>query len=94
MRATRRKVHRSDANIGEVVKAARKLGITVVHIGRPTDLLVCIGAFWYPCEVKSSAKAPYTDDQLEFKALCEDKNLPMLTWRSVDDLIAQLGARA
>lgn len=94
MRSTRRRTHRSDANSAAIVQAARKLGITVVHIGRPVDLLVGIGDRWWPVELKSSLTAAYTKDQDEFRALCEDKRLPMLTWRSIADLLTQLGAKA
>jgi hypothetical protein len=84
-----RRIHRSDLNAAPIVKCARQLGIVMVPIGRPTDYLAGIGGVWYCVEIKGP-RGTYTIGQEQFKALCEEKHLPMLTWRSVDDMLGQL----
>ena len=86
MRATRRRVHRSDLNSGEIIEALRKMGCLVVVIGRPTDLLVGVSPWWFVAECKQG-KGKYTEDQQQFLKDCETFNLPFLTLRSVDKAI-------
>jgi hypothetical protein len=86
MRTTRRKVHRSDVNAKEIISAARASGAFVIPIGRPVDLLVGICGLWLPVELKHG-KGRYTKDQKEFIALCELDRLPILTWRTVEDVL-------
>lgn len=96
MRHTRRKTHRSDANSSALVKAARKLGMRVELIGRPVDAIVGVDGKWLMCEFKSG-DGGYTPDQIEFKAQCAAQNLPVLTWRTIQDVadcaFGVLGAR-
>ena len=82
----RRRVHRADGNSADLVKAARKLGMLVKLIGRPTDAFVCIDGVWFPTEFKS-AHGTYTPEQLEFQTECAQHNAPMLTWRTAQDII-------
>ena len=82
-----RRIHRSDSNAAELVSAARKLGMLVYLTGRPTDALVGIRGAWYVVEFKAPSGS-YTPAQKVFRAECEYHSLPMLTWRSVDDVAA------
>lgn len=83
----RRLVHRSDANSAALVKAARKLGMLVYYIGRPVDCFGYVQGRWTPIEVKS-AKGTYTEDQKDFIAECVNRNAPLLTWRTLADVVA------
>lgn len=91
MRATRRRVHRSDENAKEIISAARRAGVFVIPIGRPTDLLCGICGRWYVVEIKTTA-GKYTSDQKEFLNLCAVDRLPVLTWRSVDDVMRAINS--
>lgn len=83
---TRRLVHRSDANASPLLKFARKLGLLVEVIERPTDWLVFDGTIWFPAELKVS-RGTYTDAQKTFLANCAGRGAPVLTWRCEQDIL-------
>lgn len=64
---TRRRVHRSDHTQESIVRALRQLGVSVEHIGRPVDLLVCYRGETSLMEVKNKG-GTFTKDQLDFIA--------------------------
>ena len=87
-----RRAARTDANHAEIVKAARKMGCTVLDLsgvgsGCP-DLLVSIQGKNLLIEVKDSAKPPsarkLTPDQIKFHAAWKG---PIAIVESVADLI-------
>jgi hypothetical protein len=84
---------RRDANEHELVVAARKLGAIWVYSG-PLDGWCFDNGWgaWTPVEVKRR-KGKYTDAQKSFLALCEAKRARVWTWRTMDDVLASLGAQ-
>lgn len=86
MRSTRRLVHRSDTNASPMLKLARKLGLLVEVIERPTDWLMFDGSVWTPVECKSN-RGTYTEDQKKFLSNCAARNAPVLTWRCEQDIL-------
>jgi hypothetical protein len=79
--------HRPDNNASILIQAAERLGMLVELTGRPTDALVGIRGKWVPVEFKA-ARGTYTPAQEAFRERCEAHNLPFVTWRSVEDVIA------
>lgn len=82
MRATRR-----DTNAQEQIDYARVLGMFVTVIEQPLDLLVGYQGVWFLAEQKG-AKGRYTKQQTEFMDICEDRRLPVVTWRTLEDVEA------
>ena len=62
------------------------MGIVVVVIWEPVDLLVGHRGEWIPVEVKVP-RGTYTKQQRDFRADCQYFGLPVLTWRSEADVI-------
>ena len=58
----------------------------VTLTGRPTDAFVCIAGMWFPCEFKAP-RGTYTPAQLKFQTECAEHNAPMLTWRTLQDVV-------
>lgn len=94
--AMRRTIHRSDANQLELIALARKLGMHIEVIGRPTDCVATINGRMYWLEIKNPEyvgkktlrKNAYTDSQQDFIERCALSGAPMLTWRTTDDVLA------
>lgn len=80
-----RYARRKDGNKQELVDCARDLGWLIYECEKPLDLL---GFYkkWHIIEIKVK-KGKFTPAQKEFISTCNDRNAPILTWRSVDDLI-------
>jgi len=81
---------RRDSNDLILAHTAMKLGARMVFAG-PLDWWCGYRGKWYPVEMKS-ARGKYTDFQTKFLAQCEADDLPVWTWRSVDDVLKSLGA--
>lgn len=67
-----RRNHRPDDNQDEIVKALRKIGVSVEVIGKPLDLLICHRFETSLMEVKAPESKGHADeftkDQIEFMA--------------------------
>lgn len=91
-----RRAARIDANQPEIVKALRKAGALVVHMGHPVDLLCGFSGRWVAIEIKDPAKPPskrtLTDDQQEFFDQCRTRLLPVHRVETVEDALRAIGA--
>ena len=83
---------RRDANEPALIRLARQLGAVCINIQEPVDWLIGWRGRWYPCEIKT-ATGTYTDQQVLFIAAAKERELPVWTWRSEDDVLRSLGAR-
>lgn len=83
---------RRDANANPLIALGRSLGAVVVEIHQPVDLLVGWRGAWYPTELKT-ASGKYTQVQISFLAAAGERQLPVWTWRSEDDVLRCLGAK-
>ena len=91
-----RRIHRTDLNQSELLDYARKLGMHIEVIGRPTDAVVCINGRLFWLEIKNpehagkkpGRKREYTEAQHDFIDRCALSGAPMLTWRSKADIDA------
>lgn len=86
MRAARR-----DLNENELVGYAEELGALWIQTG-PLDGWVIWREHFYPVEIKRG-KNPYTDAQVLFLARCKERNAPVWTWRTIDDVVKSLNGR-
>ena len=85
-----RRAARVDENQMRLVKVARQLGLLVVIIKQPVDLLVYRPKLdkWVPTEVKNpTIPHSYTRQQKDFIEICKLYNAPFITWLTVDDVI-------
>lgn len=82
---------RRDANENDLVKAARLLGALLEQEG-PLDWWCFWRGQWIPVEIKTP-KGTYTDAQVLFLARCKERQAPVWTWRTTDDVYRCLGAR-
>lgn len=83
-----RYAQRRDANETPLVEAARRLGVVMLKAG-PLDWWAGWRQCWYPVEIKMP-KGKYTPAQVEFIAECEARQLPVWTWRAMDDVLGSL----
>lgn len=81
---------RRDANESDLLKAARLLGAMWEQQG-PLDGWLLWRGVWTPVEIKTS-KGTYTDAQVLFLARCKERNAPVWTLRTVEDVYRHLGA--
>ena len=82
---------RRDANEGPLVRLARQLGALMLQ-EPPLDWLCGWRGQWVPVEIKT-AKGKYTDAQVRFLMYAKERQLPVYTWRSEDDVLRDLGAQ-
>jgi hypothetical protein len=81
-----RRAAKQDANSTAIVEEARRLGMFVLYIGQPVDLLAYFAGEWALIEIKNpKGKNRYTKAQLEFLELCKERKAPVITWRYVQD---------
>lgn len=87
-----RRAAKSDSNQTEIVKALRRVGVSVEVIGKPVDLLICHRGETALMEVKNpDGRDELTKDQVEFIARWPGK---LHIVRSIGDaLTAVLGAQ-
>jgi hypothetical protein len=82
---------RRDKNDGELAQLAQRIGGKLVKIG-PLDYWLGIRGRWFPVEIKDPAREghanEYTKDQREFMADCHARQLPVLIWRTSDDVLS------
>lgn len=82
-----------DANEPELIKLARALGAYLEPWG-PLDWWCCWRSRWVPVEIKNpNGRNRYTDEQVLFLARCKEREAPVWTWRTEDDVLRDLGAR-
>lgn len=86
-----RRAARRDSNENALVGTAEALGAYWVQTG-PLDGWICWREYWYPVEIKHG-KNPYTDAQVLFIACCKERNAPVFTWRTVEDVLKSLNGR-
>ena len=88
-----RRAAKVDDNQGDIVKALRKIGVSVEVIGKPLDLLICHRGETALMEVKNlDGRNAYTKEQVEFIARWPGK---IHTARTVDEALrAVLGDKA
>lgn len=79
-----RRAARADANSAEIVKAARLLGWRLWNIQWPVDWLGMHRGILYAIEIKTK-KGKLTADQ---KIAQQTLGASFLTWRSIDDMLA------
>ena len=86
-----RRAAKVDANQPDIVKALRKLGAVVIHLGHPVDLLVGLSGRWLPVEIKDPSQPPskreLTDDQQAVFSLARQHNLPIAKCETVEDVL-------
>lgn len=78
---------RRDAGESAIIDAARKLGWHLWQLDKPVDWLGLYHRTWYPVEIKT-ATGTYTKAQKDFMDGSHLHGGLVLTWRSVDDMIA------
>lgn len=85
---------RRDGAEPEIIKAARQLGVCLWQLTTPVDWLSLIAGKWFPVEIKDAAreghKNEFTPAQVAFSMECSHNNGPVLIWRSVADVIADV----
>ncbi len=82
---------RRDQNENELVGTAEELGALWGQTG-PLDGWCCWREHWYPVEIKHG-KNPYTEAQVLFLIRCKERNAPVWTWRTIDDVLKSLNGR-
>lgn len=88
-----RRAAKRDANENDLVKFAEQLGAGWEQNG-PLDGWAFWRGVWTPTEIKNpDGKNRYTDSQVLFLARCKERNAPVWTWRTIDDVLKSLGAR-
>ena len=91
-------IHRKDANEDAIVSAVKRCGCWW-RKGPPLDGWVWIGKWqmWMPVEIKvperEGHKSEYTEAQKKFFAECDAHAARYWVWRTVDDVIRDLGGR-
>lgn len=86
-----RRAARRDTNEDELVAYAEQLGALWIQTP-PLDGWCLWRERWFPVEIKHG-KNTYTDAQVLFLARCKERNAPVWTWRSVDDVVKCLNGR-
>lgn len=88
-----RRAAKRDANENDLVTFAEQIGAGWVQTG-PLDGWAIWHERWYPVEIKNpDGKNEYTKAQVLFLTLCKERNAPVWTWRTVDDVLKSLGGR-
>jgi hypothetical protein len=88
-----RRAAKRDANENDLVGYAEQLGLMWVQTG-PLDGWALWREHWYPVEIKNvDGKNKYTDAQVLFLARCKERNAPVWTWRTLDDVMKSLNCR-
>lgn len=82
-----------DANEGPLIELARHLGAEFEKAG-PLDFWCAFRGRWVPLEIKNiDGRNRYTDAQVRFLIRCRERQMPVWTWRTEDDVYRDLGAR-
>lgn len=90
---------RRDQNENELVGYAEQLGALWIQTP-PLDGWCLWREHWYPVEIKrpdgpqgGRKGRHYTEAQVLFLARCKERNAPVWTWRSIEDVLTCLNAR-
>lgn len=79
-----------DDNEPELIKVARAIGAQMECSG-PLDWWCFFRHRWTPVEIKNpEGKNKYTDEQVLFLIRCKEREAPVWTWRTADDVIRDL----
>jgi hypothetical protein len=93
----RRYARRRDRNEPELVTLAKRLGAEMEQVG-PLDWWVGWRGKWIPAEVKRPDKegwaSEFTDTETAFIERCRLAHLPFWIWRTEQDVLDCLNARA
>lgn len=90
----RRYAARRDGNEPELVKLARQIGAFMWPLAEPVDWLCGWRGAWYPTEVKNpEGRDRLTEQQVRFLGGAKERELPVWTWRTEEDVMRCLGAR-
>jgi hypothetical protein len=93
----RRYANRRDENDPVLAKGARALGWWLIKTDKPGDYLGGYRGAWYIVEIKNPEKHghadEFTEDQKEFHVEAYRRNLPVLVWRTVEDVYRDSQAR-
>lgn len=85
---------RRDTCESEIIAAARQLGVRAWQLTTPVDWLVLVGGVWFPAEIKDPAKEGHKDEftpaQQIFLTDAANSRGPVLIWRTVNDMIADV----
>lgn len=82
-----------DGNEFDLVTAARQIGVHMVK-APPLDWWACFRGRWVPVEIKNpDGRNRYTDEQKLFLLHCRERQAPVWTWRTVDDIVTSLNAK-
>jgi len=88
-----RRAAKRDANEPALVKFARQIGAHL-ELAPPLDWWCFWRGQWTPVEIKNpDGLNRYTDEQILFLARCKERNAPVWTWRTEDDVLNSLGGR-
>lgn len=83
---------RRDANEHELVELAFAIGARFEKFG-PLDFWVSWRGKWVPLEIKNpDGRNRYTEEQILFLARCNERQMPVWTWRTENDVYRDLGA--
>lgn len=93
----RRYAARRDDNDSTLAAGARALGWWLIKTDEPGDYLGGYRGQWYVVEIKNPDKEghkdEFTDDQRQFHAEAFRRGLPVLVWRTADDVYRDSQAR-
>ena len=82
-----------DANENPLISLARTIGAEFEKVG-PLDWWCGFRGRWVPLEIKNiDGRNRYTDQQVRFLARCNERQLPVWTWRTEADVMRDLGAK-
>jgi hypothetical protein len=88
-----RRAAKRDANETTLVRFAEQLGAMWEQEG-PLDGWTLWRGVWTPTEIKNpDGRDRYTDSQVLFLAHCKERNAPVWTWRTIDDVLTCLNAK-
>lgn len=75
-----------DKNEPELIRDARRIGWFLVPLQTPVDWIGWFNNAWHVVEIKSP-KGKYTPAQQKFLDDCAHVGAPVLTWRTLADVI-------
>lgn len=83
---------RRDANDGDLCAFAERLGWYMYRTKLPDDYLAGFRGRWYVVGIKTAKGTP-TAAQIKFQREASERALPVLIWRTQDDVLKASGAQ-